>query len=167
MPSITLPETIDSPGGATAGIRQWVSFEEFGPAIGASADEVIGWLAKHGSEPKGPLYIRYHVINMPRRMEVEIGFFIDPGPASEGRVTVGETPAGKYVRTNYTGHYDGLMTATGLLIGWAKEAGIVWDAWDTPEGQAFASRLELYHTDPDENPDPETWVTEIAIKTKE
>jgi len=167
MPSITLPETVDSPGGTTAGIRQWVSFDEFGPATGQSAGEVVEWLAERGSAPNGPLYIRYHVIDMPRRMEVEIGFFIDGGPASEGRVTVSEVPAGKYVRTHYTGHYDGLMTATGLLIGWAKEAGVEWDAWDVPEGQAFTSRLELYHTDPEENPDPETWVTEIAIKTKE
>lgn len=164
MATLSLPEVIDSPGGTTAGIRQWLDFEEFGPTIPQFSGEVIAWLAAQGKHPNGPFYIRYHVIDMPRRMDVEIGFFIDAGPQSEGRVVVSEVPAGKYVNARYTGHYDGLMTATGMLIGWAKEAGIVWDAWETPEGQAFASRIELYQTDPEENPDPETWVTDIAIK---
>ena len=99
-------------------------------------------------------------------MEVEIGFFVEGELTSAGRVTAGKVPAGKHIRTNYTDYYDGLMTATGLLIGWAKEADVEWDAWEIFDGHAFASSLELYHTDPEENPDPETGVTEIAIKTK-
>mgnify|MGYP005819043303 CR=1 FL=1 len=164
MPSITPPEFIDSLGGTTAGIRQWVTFEEFGAAIQAANEEVVRWLAARGTEPKGLFYIRYFVIDMPRRMEVEIGFFIDPGPTSEGRVTVSELPAGRYASMRYTGDYDGLMNATAMFIGWAKETGVEWDAWDTPEGHAFAARIELYQNGPMDEPDPEKWITDIAIK---
>ena len=46
----------------------------------------------------------------------------------------------------------------------AKENDIAWDRWDDENGDAFRSRLEIYHTDPDQEPDPAKWETEVAIK---
>jgi hypothetical protein len=51
-----------------------------------------------------------------------------------------------------------------VLIDWAKEKGIEWDAWDDPKGHAFRSRYEIFIDGPEEDPDPTNWRTEVAIK---
>ncbi len=172
MGNITIPEVKQYPSHVTAGIHYAVPMgPEFIEAINSGFSSVAGWL--HGNEihAMGPTYIRYNIINMSGVMHLEIGWFVDdPIPAEvaarAGEIVVGESPAGEYVTAKYTGHYDGLMNATAMLIGWAKETGIEWDAWDAPEGHAFAARYEIYHTDSDEEPDPEKWVTELAFKVK-
>ena len=35
---------------------------------------------------------------------------------------------------------------------------------ETPDGDRFGSRLELYLTDPVEEPDPANWRTEVAYR---
>jgi effector-binding domain-containing protein len=168
MSSITIPELVEFSSKPTAGIRRWVTFEEFVGVIPQMAGEVVEWVAKQGSEVEGPLYIRYCDIAMPVKMEVEVGFFVKPGlPTGDESVTVGEMPAGRYLSTRYIGPYDGLMDATACVVGFAKEKGIRWDSWETADGEGFASRFELYLTDPDEDPDPQTWITDIAIKVAE
>ena len=39
-----------------------------------------------------------------------------------------------------------------------------WDAEESPAGAIFASRLEIYHTDPMTEPDPRKWETELLFK---
>ena len=56
------------------------------------------------------------------------------------------------------------MDVNAVLIGWAKEKGIRWDAVETPNGDRFAGRLEIYETDPREEPDQSKWKTEVAIR---
>lgn len=173
MASLTIPEIQDYPSHVTAGINYAVPMgPEFIEAIDTGFGRVAGWLREKGVEAMGPTYIRYNVINMEGVMHVEIGWFVDDPisddvAASGGDIVVGESPAGNYVTTRYSGHYDGLMNATAMLIGWAKQTGVEWDAWDTPQGEAFAARYEIYHTDPGEEPDPEKWVTELAFKVRD
>ena len=52
-----------------------------------------------------------------------------------------------------------------VLVGWAKERGVVWDVASRAGGDHFATRVEYHHTDPTENPDPAIWVSEAMIKT--
>ncbi len=73
--------------------------------------------------------------------------------------------AGDYGVVRYTGPYDTLFEVNAVLVGWAKERGVVWDAETGPAGDRFAARVEYYHTDPAQNPDPATWVSEVMIKT--
>jgi RNA polymerase sigma-70 factor (ECF subfamily) len=46
---------------------------------------------------------------------------------------------------------------------WVKESGIEWDIVQTPEGERFVCRLEIYKTDPATEL-PENWETEITIR---
>lgn len=168
MSTITIPELVEYASRPTAGIRRWVTFDEFGTVISQAAGDVAGWVGEQGGELEGPLYIRYYDIAMPVKMEVEIGFFVKPGLSQDDdRVSIGEMPAGRYLNTRYTGHYDGLMDATACVVGFARQKGIQWDSWETQDGEGFAARFELYISDPDENPDPQTWITDIAIKVAE
>ena len=46
----------------------------------------------------------------------------------------------------------------------AWQQGIKWDAWDAEHGHAFRSRVEVFITDPADEPDMAKWETEVAIK---
>ncbi len=78
----------------------------------------------------------------------------------------GVLPAGRYAEITYFGPYDELVTVNGVLIGWAWQAGLVLDAQEDADGERFASRLEVYHSGPEDEPDPQKWQTTVTIKLK-
>lgn len=145
-------------------IRTQAAIAELPTVIPQLMDEVFGWLGQQDIQPAGAPFIRYHVINMETKLDIEIGVPV-PNPISgNGRTAAGTIPSGRYAALLYTGPYDGLMDANRVLIGWAEENGIQWDNWDTPQGDAFGGRFEFYLTDPAEEPDPAKWKTEVAIR---
>ena len=91
------------------------------------------------------------------------------------RVTVGvisgRLPAGRYATILYRGPYggpdDGLYRANAALIGWGMERGVKWDSEQTPAGERFACRLEIYLIGPQSEPDPAKWETEVAIRVSD
>lgn len=147
-----------------AAIRSQISMDEMGSGIiPQHLDEVIAWLDTQGLKPAGPSLIRYHVINMPGRLDISVGWPIDKAVKGDERVTVDSLPAGRYASLIYTGLHNGIA-GNSVLIGWAQDQGLEWDAWDTPEGHAFRSRVEFTLTEPDDEPDIQKWETEVAIK---
>ena len=122
---------------------------------------------KQGVAPAGAPFIRYHVINMAANMDVELGVpvasAIASAEAGDGRVRAGVLPAGRYAALVYTGVKNGLQ-GNKVLVDWAKEQGIEWDAWDAENGHAFRGRYESFLTSPDEEPDQAKWETEVAIR---
>lgn len=161
---LTLPRIVDRAATPYAAIPAEVSIP-FGEAIGPLMGEAAGYLGASGVGAFGPAVFKYDVIDMPR-LEIELGF-VTPGPVDgNGRVKSGLLPAGKYATVTYTGHYDNVMDATATLIGWAKEKGIEWDSTSDAKGEHFVSRFEIYPNGPDDEPDPNKWITEIWIKVK-
>ena len=146
------------------GIRTQVPTEELPIVIPQFIGEVAAWLGKQGVSPAGAPFIRYHVINMPGRLDIEMGWPVARPLSGNGRVQAGAFPAGRYATLIYTGDYPGLMDATRALMDWAREKGIAWDRWDDVNGDAFRSRYESYLTNPDEEPDRAKHQTEVAIK---
>lgn len=147
-----------------AGIRTQVPMTALKEVIPQSTDAVFVWLEQQGVAPAGAPFIRYHVINMPGRLDIELGVPVAGAGAGDGHIRPGVIPAGRYAALLYTGDYSGLMEANARLIGWANENGITWDAWETEQGDAFGGRFEFYLTDPAEEPDPAKWETEVAIR---
>ena len=78
-----------------------------------------------------------------------------------GRVAVDRSPAGRYASLIYQGHG---LTGNKALLAWAAAQGLVWDRWETPEGDAFRARYERYLTDPRVEPRKTRWDIELAIK---
>ena len=146
------------------GIRTLAAMSELPTVIPQLFDETAAWLQKKGVTPVGAPFIRYHVINMPGKLDIEMAYPVASSVPGSGSVSSGVLPAGRYASLVYHGPYDGLMEANRVLIEWAKENDIAWDRWDDENGDAFRSRLEIYHTDPDQEPDPAKWETEVAIK---
>ena len=147
-----------------AGIRTQVTMDELGSGIIPQLHgEVMAWLSQHGVSPVGAPILRYHVIDMAGKLDIEIGWPVAAPIPGNGRVNAGVLPAGRYACLIYTGIANGIA-GNAALLAWAEERGIVLDRWDTPAGDAFRARVETECTDPADEPDMAKWETEVAIK---
>ena len=135
--------------------------------IGHIADrlgEVFGWLGARGVEPAGPPFFRYDRIDMENTLEIEVGVPVATPVAGEGDVLAGVLPAGRYVEVSHAGHPDELIGVTEDLLAWASEQGLAWDVRESPEGDLWGCRLEIYLTDPADEPDLAKWETDLAFR---
>ena len=57
-----------------------------------------------------------------------------------------------------------LMAATKALLDWAAGQGLTWDMSPGEGGERWDSRLEIYQTDPGQEPDMSKWVTQLAFR---
>lgn len=162
---LTIPVIEDNPAQAYAYIDFTVTMADMKKAADEGFPALFAGLAKLGVTPVAAPFFNYRRIDMARTLDIEVGVPVDRVAAPEGAIKFGELPAGKYAATTHTGHHDGLYDATAMLIGWAKERGIAWDVVEKSDGAHFACRLEIYETDPSEEPDPEKWVTGLQFKT--
>lgn len=144
-------------------IRTTAPMPNWGHLLGPLWGEVYGWLEQHGVAPAGPPLIRYLMIEMETHLEIEVGVPVAAPVAGEGRITAGTLPAGRYVTLIHRGDYSGLMDATGALLAWGEQQGLTWQTEQTPEGEVWGGRIESYLTDPQEEPDPAKWQTELAF----
>src|SRR5262245_23962650 len=160
---ITEPKLEDRSEQHYAGIRTEVPMEQLPNVIPQLLGEVFAWLGKQGIPPAGAPLMRYHVIDMKAKLDIELGVPVAAAVPGDGRIAAGVVPAGRYASLVYTGVTNGIA-GNRVLIDWAKQKGIEWDRWDTDKGDAFRSRIESYLTDPDDEPDPAKWETEVAIK---
>jgi len=146
------------------GIRTQAAMSQLPTVIPQLHEEIYQLLEKRGVSPSGPPFIRYHVINMEAKLDIELGWPVATALPNEGHISAAFLPEGQYATILYTGDYSGLMDANRVLIEWAQQNGIVWDRWDDENGDAFGARMEIYHTDPGNEPDPAKWETEVAIR---
>jgi effector-binding domain-containing protein len=159
---LTVPKFVELPTRNYVGVRLPVTIP-FGTDVPPAFNELVEALNKAGVKADGMEFIRYNLIDMPR-LEIDIAITTDATIPLSGRLVRSVIPGGQYVSVTYTGPYDGLIGATGSLIDWAKENNVRWDVQVTPEGERFASRLELYENNPSTEPDPHKLVTTILIK---
>lgn len=160
---LTLPTLVRRKAQPYAAIRQETKIP-FQTVISKTLPKVEKWLGKRGLG-HGPMLIKYDFIKMPE-LTLQIGFLLDEPLEGDDVVTCGVLPAGKYATLTYWGHYRNLRDVTGMLINWAWDHNVAWDADETPGGDAFASRFELYPNGPQDEPDPDKWETQIWIKTR-
>ena len=141
-----------------------VTMQNLGEVVPPLNQEVFGWLAAHGGEPSGPPFWKYNVVDMERGLEVEAGVTTTQPVPGDDRVHAGVLPAGRYATLHHVGHPMTLMDATGRLLRWADAQGLKWDVSQSAEGERWAARLELYLTDPREQPDMNAWETVLAFR---
>lgn len=129
----------------------------FGDVIDASLPAVLEHLASIGVEPSGPPLVIYRLIDMNGDLQIEIGWPVPAEIPPNDRVGTGTLPAGRYVVGTHVGPYDGLLDANAELQDWGERQGLRWamrgDRWD--------ARFESYLTDPQTEPDPARWRTDI------
>ena len=165
MADLTLPVVAHRNAEHYLGIAAKVAFSDLEAALPLHFDELFAWFEAKKLEP-GIAFTRYNVIDMAGTLDLEFCFTTAEALEGDDRVRAGSVPAGDYGMTRLTGSVDEVFDATAVLVGWAKERGVEWDAHDSLEGHAFASRVERYLSDPEVETDPTAWRFEIAIKTR-
>ena len=128
---------------------------EFRHAADTGFPELFAWLAEHGVEPGGPIFIRYAADSD----DIELGVPVAPGVAGDDRVQAGELPAGDWATFLHVGPYRS-DTAPDLAAGHAAMR-----AWMDAQGLAHRDRVEHFVLGPVEEPDFTRWETELAYLT--
>ena len=146
-----------------AAIPATAAMDGISAAVDDAFPELFGWLAAHGIAPAGPPLIRYLVIDMAGKMQIELGVPVAAPVTAGGRVQPGSLPEGRYLVFRHTGPYDGLIASNAALQRWAREHQVELDTWDTAEGSAWRGRAEHYLTDPAQEPDPAKFETDVAF----
>jgi effector-binding domain-containing protein len=150
-----------------AGIQVRVTMDGLSGAVDEAFPELFGWLAAQDIPAAGPPFIRYLVIDMAAELQIELAVPVSTDISGAERVQPGVLPAGRYATLRHTGPYDGLVASNAALQQWARQEGIKFDTWDTPEGTAWRARAEHYLTNPADEPDPAKWEVDVGYLTLE
>lgn len=135
----------------------------FGDLLGGLWGEANAFLVSKGLTPSGPPFIRYLTTDMNKKLDIEVGFPVDNIVDGNYRITIGTFPEGQYAVFLYFGHYDNLKAVTAEFLAWAEENKITWQTTTKDEVEWWAGRIEWYPTDPDTEPDPKKWQTELSF----
>jgi effector-binding domain-containing protein len=157
------PEIVTRAEQPYVAIRGHVTMAEIA-AFAVRTGEVFGWLGARGLVPAGPPFLKYNVIDMARQLEMETGVPVAAPVDGGGEVISGVLPAGRYATVTHVGHPSELMGVTRALLDWAAGQGLTWDISPDADGDRWGSRVEIYLTDPSEEPDMSKWVTQLAFR---
>ena len=157
------PEIVTRAAQPYAAIRARVTMADLG-TLGARFGEVFAWLGARGLEPAGAPFWRYNVIDMARKLEVDVAVPVAAAVDGDDHVVSGVLPAGRYATLTHVGHPGELYVVTGSLLDWAAAQGLTWDMSPGEEGERWGARVETYLTDPEVEPDMSKWVTELAFR---
>jgi effector-binding domain-containing protein len=138
----------------------------FGELLGGFWGEANAFLVSKGLTPSGPRFIRYLTTDMDKKLDIEVGFPVESIVDGNDRITTGVFPEGEYAVFLYFGHYDNLVAVTGDFLVWAEKNKITWQTTIKDGVEWWAGRIEWYPTDPDTEPDPQKWQTELAFLVK-
>jgi effector-binding domain-containing protein len=157
------PEIVTRAEQPYVALRGHVSMAEIG-AFAVRTPEVYAWLGAHGVAPAGPPFLKFNVIDMMRQLEIDNGVPVAAPVDGDGPVIAGVIPAGRYATAMHVGHPSELVGATKALLDWAAGQGLTWDMSPDANGERWGGRVEIYLTDPREEPDMSKWVTQLAFR---
>jgi effector-binding domain-containing protein len=157
------PQIIKRPAQPYVARRTQVTMQELGSVIPQLLAAVYAWLREHGIAPTGAPFIRYRVIDMRAKLDIELGVPIGQMVGSDDPLVADALPAGRYATLIYTDVARGIE-ANKALLDWGAQQGLVWDSWPEGSGEGFGARVEFYLTDPQDEPDLAKWETEVAIR---
>ena len=158
-----VPEIVTRSEQPYVAVRARVSMAELG-GLGERLGEVFGWLGARGLVPAGAPFFKYNVIDMMRELEVEAGVPVTAAVDGDDHVAAGVLPAGRYATVTHVGHPSELMEVTRALLDWAAGQGLRWDVSQADGGERWGGRLEIYLTDPGQEPDMSKWETQLAFR---
>ncbi len=154
-----------------AAVRSSVALADIGGILPQHWPRVFGWLAGQGLAPAGAPFIRYLELDMQGQSLVDVAIPTAGQLTPTDDIVTASLPAGRYASMIYTGNYSGLLEANAALQDWGKANEIDWDYESQQNGdvttERWAARIESYITDPETNPDPNTWQTLLMYKLRD
>ena len=123
---------------------------EIQQVMGPGIQEVYAAVAEQGVKPAGP-WFTHHLARPVLHCDFEICVPVAAPFKPTGRVEAGEWPAMTVARTVYHGRYQGLPAAWGELEKFVKQQ----------PGRPGSDIWERYLVNPNSNPEPSEWRTEL------
>lgn len=135
----------------TAGVRERVPMDQLTEFFGRAFQQTAALLEAQGVALAGPPFGKYY--GMPTDVvDVEAGFPVTSPIEAAGAVISGSLPGGRVVEAIHVGPYDTMESTYGEVQEYLAQSGL------TPG----AVMWESYLSDPDAEPDPATWRTQIC-----
>jgi effector-binding domain-containing protein len=157
---LTEPKILELEAQPYVAIKASVTMNDIAAVIPSLIPQMFAWLGARGVPPAGAPFTRFTVIDMERQLEIEVGIPVATPVPGDGRVHADVLPAGRYATLTHTGHPHGLMDAHAALQRWAADKGLRWQV----SGNTWGSRLEVYLTNPEEEPNQANWQTEVTYR---
>jgi effector-binding domain-containing protein len=101
---------------------------------------------------------------MTRDLVVDVGVPVQDAIEGDDGIIADVLPAGQYATLTHVGHPSELLAATEALLDWAAGQGLTFDMTPSGDAEQWVSRLEIYLTDPSQEPDMNKWVTQLAFR---
>ncbi len=140
----SLPEVI------YAGIKKTTQWENIGNEMGELYPKINAFIQKNVLSASGMPFTIYHSINE-GEIVFECGIPVNKAFPSSADIDCGKRVAGKYAFGVHTGNYETLETTHSAIQEWIAAHGF----------SITGGPIEVYVTDPEEEPDPGKWVTNI------
>src|SRR5690606_31659672 len=135
----------------TAVVRGEMPVHEMAIWLAEAYRDVVEYLVRTNVTPSGPPFARFTFLN--DTVAVEAGFPVPHEVAGDGAVEPSRLPGGPAAVTVHIGRYEELDKAYEAVNRWLAE-----------HGRAQAGpHWEVYHTDPNAEPDPTAWRTEVVV----
>ncbi|GHF13096.1 GyrI-like domain-containing protein [Pseudolysinimonas yzui] len=148
MTDIQITEHHEQP---TAGVRETVPMAELTDFFSRAFSATMEALGAQGLHPVGPPYGKYY--GMPGEVvDVEAGFPVATPITPAGKVVPGTLPGGRTVEATHIGPYDTMENTYADVQRYFAEQKL------TPSEIMW----ECYLSDPDTEPDPANWRTQIC-----
>jgi effector-binding domain-containing protein len=148
------PEMRDLEEQLVAVIPVTTTVKDIPNALGEAYQELDAALKAAGLEWGGPPFTRY--LSFGPEISLEAGCPISRAFPTSGRVAIARLPAGQAATAMHLGPYDTISTTYDTLMAWMESEG------HAPAGPMW----EVYLTDPDMEPDPQKWQTEVFIPVR-
>lgn len=136
----------------------------FGKSLQTAWLKVHHWLQGQGVV-HGPAIIRYLTTDMSTKLDLDVGFVLDQAIAGGDGVITAVLPAGQYATLMHIGPYKGkgIYKANVTMMEWANSNNIRWAIQGRDGVEWWDSRVEWYFSDPDVDPDPKKYKTELTF----
>ncbi|HYQ57677.1 MAG TPA: SRPBCC family protein [Draconibacterium sp.] len=139
-----------------AGIRKTVPFIEVSREMSDMYSEISIFLAQKEIEMAGIPFARYHLMDE-EEIDMECGIPIEEDMEGSAQVKVDIFPATICASLDYRGDYSNLQEGHLALQKWVEAHGF----------NLASAPMEIYLTDPQQEPDPEKWLTQICYPVEQ
>lgn len=143
--------------------RSTVAVAGVGGEIDAAMPLLRRFLETAGVKPEPPPFVRYLQIDMPSTLSIEVGVPLRARvDVNDCELVAGYLPSGEYAVATHVGPPASLVDAHGTFQDIARERGLVLAGRVRNGVEVWSGRFEFLMSDPESEPDPAKWRTELA-----
>lgn len=124
--------------------------------------EIIKWLIDNNILAYGRPFFEYLEMDNDQLL-VNVGVLLQNEIKGNQRIIGGKFKAGTYATITYMGNYSHLFEAHMALESWIEKNDLQEKKEIHENGVKWGSRTEFYITDPQKEPNPDNWLTDVVF----